>query len=229
MPNIVEYEAPDQTAMMVTADGFLQRVEQFPIEDDEQYAGAGTLLKSIKTSGAALDTKRKSITGPLDRVKKDIMDLFRPVVDAHAQAEKLLKNKMLGYQEEVERKQREEQAAANERARKEREKLEARADKHEQAGREEKAAALREEADLNSAPPVPTAIATPRAAGVSTRGVWKAELLDKMDLVKAVAEGRVPLKALDVNMTFLNQQAKSLHDEFNIPGARAYEEKSIAA
>ena len=229
MPNIVEYEAPDQTAMMVTADGFLQRVEQFPIENDGQYAGAGMLLKSIKTSAATLDTKRKSITGPLDRVKKDIMDLFRPVVDAHAQAEKLLKNKMLGYQEEVERKQREEQAAANERARKEREKLEARADKHEEAGREEKAAALREEADLNSAPPVPTAVATPRAAGVSTRGVWKAELLDKMDLVKAVAEGRVPLKALDVNMTFLNQQAKSLHDEFNIPGARAYEEKSIAA
>lgn len=59
------------------------------------------------------------------------------------------------------------------------------------------------------------------ADGVYNVETWFSEVVSLMDLVKAVAEGRQPLLALEANMKFLNQQAKSLREEFNIPGCIA--------
>jgi hypothetical protein len=40
-------------------------------------------------------------------------------------------------------------------------------------------------------------------------------------LAQAVAKGRVPIFALLPNMTYLNQQARSLKTLFDVPGFRA--------
>lgn len=75
-------------------------------------------------------------------------------------------------------------------------------------------------------PPVVVPKATPKLAGgpvYQTR--WKHQVVNLMDLVKAVASGRAPINALQANDVFLGQQARSLKEHMNIPGVRAYAER----
>ena len=62
---------------------------------------------------------------------------------------------------------------------------------------------------------------------LSTRKTYKANVIDKMALVKAVAEGRIPIMAVDVNMTFLNNQARMLKNELKYDGVEVVEESGI--
>lgn len=70
-------------------------------------------------------------------------------------------------------------------------------------------------------PPAPVAAPT---VGRKPVVYWSAEVTDKMALVKAVAAGKVPLMALEANMTYLNGQAKLLKSEFAVPGVAARKE-----
>ena len=66
-----------------------------------------------------------------------------------------------------------------------------------------------------------------KADNLSTRKTYKANIIDKMALVKAVAEGRIPIMAVDVNMTFLNNQARMLKHELKYDGVEVVEESGI--
>lgn len=105
-------------------------------------------------------------------------------------------------------------------------KLLAKADATEQAGTE-KAQILQTTAAVISAP-IPVAEA-PAATGISTRGVWKAEVSDLMALVKAVAAGDAPVTLLQANTTAINQTAKALKSAMNYPGIRVWQEQTLAA
>ena len=65
--------------------------------------------------------------------------------------------------------------------------------------------------------------------GISVREVWSFELTDLKALVKAVAEGKVPLAAIHANTAFLGQQARSLKGELQYPGVRVFSTSSVAA
>lgn len=64
--------------------------------------------------------------------------------------------------------------------------------------------------------------------GISSRSTWKAEVTDKMALVKAVAAGDAPLDALLVNQSHLDAMARSLREAMKVPGVKPYEEKTLA-
>ena len=73
------------------------------------------------------------------------------------------------------------------------------------------------------APVVIVEKAVPKVAGgPSYRTIWDAQVVDMMALVKAVASGTVSINALQVNQTFIRQQAMSLKETFRIPGCKAY-------
>ncbi len=73
------------------------------------------------------------------------------------------------------------------------------------------------------AAPVFVLKATPGGYGQFTRKTWKAEVVDIMALVKAVAAGQAPIQAIEPNATFLNQQARSLKGALTYPGVRVVE------
>lgn len=84
------------------------------------------------------------------------------------------------------------------------------------------------------APVVPFA-PPPRAAGISGRENWKAEITDAEALIKAAAEGHALAKAIVVRAIqeagnkVASQQAKSLKGELNtVPGIRAWDDRTIA-
>lgn len=79
-----------------------------------------------------------------------------------------------------------------------------------------------ESRSAQDSPELPVVLpALDRINGLSPLETWSAEVDSLLELVKAVAEGRAPLVSLEANTKFLNQQAKSLKEEFNIPGCKA--------
>jgi len=124
--------------------------EAYEIDGPETYEMAGKDLQQIKARLKAVDEQRKSITRPLDEAKKAIMALFDAPTRFLQGAEGLLKQKMLAFSEEQERKQRELRAKLEEEARKERERLAAEAAAA-RAKAEEEARKLREQAEAAKA------------------------------------------------------------------------------
>jgi hypothetical protein len=75
----------------------------------------------------------------------------------------------------------------------------------------------------------PAAVPTfQRAAGVSRREAWCAEVTDFHALVRAVAKDAKLLPLLEANMPALNAQARSLKQALAIPGVRAVDKGSVA-
>ena len=152
------------------------------------------------------------------------MDWFRGPLAALEEAERYLKNALHDYRREQEIKRQREEAEARAAAEAERKRLLAEA---EQAEDHHEADALIEEAALVPDPHI--APETPKVQGIHTMTTWGAEVTDKMALIKAVAAGKVPEAALDVNMKLLNQQAKSLREQLSWPGVRAVATETVVA
>jgi hypothetical protein len=67
-----------------------------------------------------------------------------------------------------------------------------------------------------------TIVAAPtKAQGTSIRDYYSAEVTDLMTLVKAVAEGKAPIEAVQANMTYLNGKARLEKGSMKIPGVQA--------
>lgn len=118
-------------------------------------------------------------------------------------------------QEEQKRKEAEARLQAELKAREEEARL-AEAIQLEKAGDHEMA-----EAVISQPIEPPRIILPPVEKLIGTRTTWHAVVYDKMLLIKAVANGEVPMIALEPNMVHLNQQAVSMKNEMNYPGVKA--------
>jgi colicin import membrane protein len=231
------FAVPESVAIARPDPLLIQSAEQFLALARASYAGittadqceaAGEDLKSIKARQKKLEDARTSICKPLLNAQRAVNDLFRGPQETLAQAERIIKRGILSYQETEERKRREAEATAAEALRKEREKLQLQAARAAAAGRFEKAEALR---DTAAAVPERMQIApsAPRMSGLASKSTWRAELTDKLALVKYVADHPEWLHLVDVNTTALNGLARSQKSALAIPGVKAVEEKQLAA
>jgi hypothetical protein len=59
-----------------------------------------------------------------------------------------------------------------------------------------------------------------------TSGSWRAEVVDLMALVQAVANGSAPLSALQANQPFLDQEAARDQQGLALPGVRPVQGQS---
>lgn len=80
-----------------------------------------------------------------------------------------------------------------------------------------------------SAPVIAHTPGVPTIKGVSSRGVWKAEVTDKLALVKFVASNPQYLNLLDPAIKELGAIAKALKGNAIIDGVRIYEEKILSS
>lgn len=164
---------------------------------------------------------------------KTICDAESAALKAGDQAEKAGKEAILVFDREQEVKrlaeQRRLQAIADEQARKEREKLEVRAEKAEEKGKDEKAEALREQAAEIVAPVVQVAAAIPKVEGITTRKIWKARVINMNALVEAAQDqNSVARSFLVFNEKVANSFAASTKGTIFIPGICFEPEDSLA-
>jgi hypothetical protein len=199
------------------------------ITNGTEYETAAIEMQKIKGLAKNLEAARKELTKPIDSAKKDIMDHFRNPADLLAKVEKMIKNKMIDYDNEQEKLRLKLEAEEAEKARKQREKLEAQAEKAREKGQEEKAEALEETAAMATG--AVEVVEDRKVAGISYKTTYTAEVKDLMALVKGVAEGRIPLAAIQADQKFLNTQAKALKENFDMMfvGCKVKREKTVAA
>lgn len=73
------------------------------IASDNDLPIATELLAKIKTVGKMIKDRKEEITKPLNAALASARELFRPIETSHADAELVIKKKILGYQDFVEK------------------------------------------------------------------------------------------------------------------------------
>ncbi len=225
---------PDQRAVLVPskvrglaieAEQTLVEAEVLTIENAAGYSSAAAWLQKIKAKAKALEDARREMTRPLDESKARIIDWFRGPLGLLGDAEAKIKSAMLAYTEaerraaEKEQRRLAEEAAAS--AERERAAILAEAAAHRQAGLDETAEDLEEEAEeVEPAPVVRVVPNLPRVSGIATRTVWKVRILDP---------DAIPREYMIPDEKQLLAIAKATKGAKRIPGVEFYSEAVLAA
>lgn len=246
---------PDSAALSSRAQQALAFIQSFQVTDAETYALAAEELKSIKRRADANEEQRTGITGPINKALKAINDLFRPSSELLAQAESILKAKMLAFARDQERIAAEkrrvaEEAAAAQRRRAEEEAAARRAEAEElarraaeatAAGNAEAAGAAQAAADranaesqaaattaqLITAPLV--AIDKPKVAGLSTSMKIDFEVTNLLELVRHVAAHPELINLVSADAVKLRAYVRGLGAACALPGVRVTETPVLSA
>lgn len=196
------------------------QAEELEIIDKASADDAGRFLQAIKQYQARVKEIMDPIVKAADHAHKVAVQQRNLLLGPALEAEQNIKRSLVSWEQ-----------AEQDRLKAQREAQEKAAREAGEAERDRQAKALLDQgkpaaaAAVAAAPP-PVAItppppAPPKVQGVSFKDVWSAEVTSKLDLVKAVAEGKQPLELLDANMTVLNKLAVALKEHLNIPGVAA--------
>jgi DNA polymerase III gamma/tau subunit len=252
---IAALSLPDSATLSGRAQQALGFIQSMTIASAEDYGFAADELMAIKTKANALEKQRTAITGPMNTALKGINDLFRGPAELLAQGERMLKSKMLAWDQEQERlarieRERAEAAAAAERKRLEDEAAarQAEADAQAEAARkaaaagDEQAAAVAQanadransqaqEAAITSQLVVaaPAVVEVAKVKGVSTSKKVDFEVVDLHALVKHVAARPELLALVIADSVKLRAYVKGLGMACQLPGVRVFEERVLSA
>lgn len=103
---------PDMAIMNRAATSALRMAQSLAIATDDDYRLAGEELQSVKGRIARMEAARTSITGPMNKALKAVNDMFRGPMKCLTDAENVIKQSMLDYFEEQQRKAEEERIKA---------------------------------------------------------------------------------------------------------------------
>jgi hypothetical protein len=201
--------------------------DELTITTSEEMTASGALLKTVMARQKALTELRLSITRPMDKAKKRVLELFAPALDRLTNAEHTIKGAVLTYTREQERLRREAQAELDAAAERERLRLLESAEEHRGLAQGGEAAELEREAETVQAPTVAPAEAP--SGQMHVRVTWHAEVTDLAALAKAYAEGEMSIELMLPNMKLLNEMARTFKGDLTVPGVRAVSEEGIAA
>jgi len=200
-------------ALVEKSDRFVAQAEEFKVADAPAYQQAGNWLKQIKSKTKELDDLRKSMTKPLDDSKKAIMAFFKPPMERLSTAEVSIKRGMVAYAQIEEKKR----VEAEEKLRKEQEKLLEKADIAAAAGKEKRAEKFEEKAEMM----VTTVQSTvQKVAGIQFRKVWRYNIIN---------EKLIPREYLMVDEKKLGELARTEKENANVPGVEFYADDVLAA
>lgn len=204
----------------------LARKADLEIKNDEQAKTASEILSDIKKKYKELEEQRKSITKPIDDAKKQVMALYKAPMELLERAERHLKGLILKFQEEKERKAREEaeriRRLAEEEAEKQRKKLEAQIQKAQDKGKVEKVEELIEKKNEIENTPIiiPNIVPSKPADNISFKEIWKAVVVDFKELPD---EYKIP------NQQTLDRVAQATKGTVKIPGVVFEMQKIVVA
>jgi hypothetical protein len=246
---------PDSALLTNRAQQALAFIQAFEIDSTEAYGLAADELKAIKVRANTIEEQRTAITGPINKALKAVNDLFRGPGELLAQAEKMLKGKMVAWDQEQQRLARIEREKAEAIAAAERKKLEdeaaarqaeayaqaaaaakAAAEGNAQAAALARAAADRANAEAQASATAaqlvvaaPAVVAVEKTKGISTSTKLDFEVVDLLALVQHIAARPDLLPLLAVDTVRLRALVKGLGMACKLPGVRVFEERVMSA
>lgn len=202
----------------------------FPVASVADLELATEELASARRVGTDLDAMRKRVKEPFADAVKRVDGFFQPYIKLTEAAAKLLGDNAIAFKQAEERRAAEAQRLLDQQAAEARARMEAEAEKFAAAGRADLASQARESAQFIVPPAVPSGI--PKLAAVSSRKTWKAEVVDKVALIKYIAQHvdeRPELADLvDEDETLLCRQASANKGKLSYPGVKVTQVESLA-
>jgi hypothetical protein len=199
---------------------------EYIIDSHEMYELGAAELVEFKRIGTELEERRRFLVDPIQQGIDNINAMFRPVRERIQAADKELRARMLEWTNKETARIAAENAAREAAAREARQRMEREAAEAATAGREEEAFAMRQAAEVMSAP-VRT-VAVQKTAGISTRSNWKAMVTDLSQLVAFVAANPEHLNLLQANPQALTALAKAQKQGMKVPGVKAWNDAGVA-
>lgn len=246
---------PDSAALTGRAQQALAFIQSFSIDSVETYGLAADELRAIKVRANALEEQRTAITGPINKALKAVNDLFRGPAELLAQGERMLKSKMLGWDQEQERIAAEARRKAEELAATARRKLEEEAAQRQreaeaqaavaakataagddQAASLATAAAQRLQSESQAAATTAQLVVAPvvtveraRATGISTSTKIDFQVTDLLLLVQHIAAHPELINLLKADDVKLRAYVKGVGTACALPGVRVFEDRVMSA
>ena len=246
---------PDSAQLTTRAQTALAFIEGMQVNSIEAYGFAADELMAIKTKAKKIEAQRTAITVPHNGVLKAVNDLFRGPAELLDRAEKLLKGKMLTWDQEQERiaaearrKAEAEAAAARKKLEEEAAARQAEADAQAEIARKAAAAGDEQAAQLAQAAAdranaeaqesaitaqlvvaAPPAIVKTSVAGISTSKKVDFEVVDLHALVKHIAANPELLALVVADSVKLRAYVKAMGTACQLPGVRVFESSVLSA
>lgn len=208
---------PETKAVVEKSENLALQLQTFKVSNQDEYNTSGEYLKNVKSATKQLEDMRMSMTRPLDESKKRIMDFFRKPLDILTNAEEALKRARIAYSNEQEKKRREEEARLAEMARKEAEKLAARANAAEAKGNTEKAEMLRQKAQETEMITPAVAPKVEKVAGISIMTTWKFRIVNPK---------LIPVEYMLPDEKTIGKMVRAGGGKWTIPGIEIYPEQT---
>lgn len=225
--------AEQEKALQQEISPVVKQATELVIKSPQESLDAQEFLKSIMTRKKKIQAFFKGMKDTAHKAWRTICDTESSYLDPLEAAEKQIKEKVVTFTRIEEDKQREiarkAEAQRLEAERKERERIEEQARKARENGKVEKAEALQEKAQAVYIAPVFTPPPPPtKAAGATFKTVWKAEVMDKKEVMKSVLDGKISPDAIEIDQSVVNKLAGVCKNSMTIPGLRFYEEKQMS-
>ena len=218
----------DTTTIETDAQAIATRALAVTVTDAQSYALAGAFLSGIK---AYQDRVRAIFRPHIDAAHKTHKGLVaeeKRHLEAPIAAEAQVKTAMVTWAQAEQRRLDDARRQAETEARRiAEEQAIAEAAAAEAAGDHELAEAIVDQPVMVATPPVVRA--APKVAGIAIRTTWHAEVVNLLELVRAVAAGKAPLALLLPNLPAINAQARSLKGEARIAGVRVFSKADVSA
>lgn len=210
----------------------VEQAKQFCITTQEQYEKAAGFLVTIKQMQKEIKATFDPIVEKAHAAHKEATTQRKKHLDPLIEAEEIVKRESLTFYREQERIRLEEERKAQERAaaeeRRKKEELEARAQKWEGKGNEDKAEEIREQAAQVYVAPKPVAPTFQKTHGQAIKEVWKVEIVDMKAFITGIAQGSASVEFVDPNMSALNRFANATKGTMQILGCRIVKENILA-
>lgn len=194
------------------------KVDALEVVDQESYDFANALNKQAYEGKKAFHAWFDPIDEASKKQRQATIAQGKKIDDPFDYVIKVTGSKAAGWMRAEKVKAEEERRKAEEKARKEAEDAQIRA--AEALQKEGLTAAADAVLDAPVVVPKVEVSAPEKAEGVSYRDVWGAEVTCLSELVKAVAEGKAPLGAIQANDTFLGQWARLTKGTESLPGVK---------
>jgi hypothetical protein len=199
----------------------LDRAGDYEIDSPEIRAMADADLSAAKTLKARADDARKAAKQPYMDNGRKIDGFYNQAIDWADKVISTLTPALATYDRKLAVERAEAQRKAEEATRAERQRLLDEAAKCEASGSTQAAQSLAEAAALVVAPRISTTVDKSERS-TAPMVTWRHEVVDLMELVKAVAAGTAPIDALQANDTWLSKKAKADKEKFAMPGVKAH-------
>lgn len=188
------------------------------IRNDTDYEAYANALKDAKARMRLLESGYEQHAGPLNIALRTIRGFWKPSIEVVEQECQLRSRTMGEYLSKKQAEQRRLQQIADEEAAKQRRALEARAQKADEKGQVDKAAALEQQAAMTVAPVIRTD--SPKVTGQSVREVWLFVIEDA---------DKIPREYLTPDEAKIGRYARAMKADARVPGVRFYSEKRVAS